>query len=72
MLIASKKSVKLKPGHTYVEYILKRNETCASYDDLCAALKLKFPEARAIYDRVSDLQLEDIGEIRQKSEDIRA
>lgn len=64
MIITSKSNIKLRPGHTFAEYIIKQNEKGASYAELGAALKLSFYEMRDIYDRVSALQLSDIGKLK--------
>lgn len=52
--------VNLKEGHTYEEYILKLNEETA-YPIICEYLKTDFETARRIYDKISALDLHDIG-----------
>ena len=65
MIIPTRKSIRLKRGHTYKEYVLKRNEDKASYDQLCKALKISLEEAREIYDKVFNLPLEKIGTMKE-------
>ena len=62
MLIPTIKSIKLKRGHTYEEFVIRNNATRASYAELCSALKISFDEAREIYDKVYNLPLSQIGE----------
>ena len=67
MLIPTRKSIKLKRGHTCEEFIIRNNATRASYAELCSALKISFDEAREIYDKVYNLPLSQIGEWRDKA-----
>ena len=68
MIIPSRKSIKLKRGHTYEEFVIRNNAIRASYAELCSALKISFDEAREIYDKVYNLPLSQIGEWRYKEE----
>ncbi len=68
MIIPTRKSIKLKRGHTYEEYVIRRNAIRASYAELCPALKISFDEAREIYDKVYNLPLSQIGEWCYKEE----
>lgn len=63
-LIYEKSCIKLKPGRTYEEYILKHNEL-VPYFEICRLLNISFGQAREIYDRVWNLELEDIGTIEK-------
>jgi hypothetical protein len=67
MVLLNPSSICLKRGHTYLEYIIKRNEVATPYADICAALGLTFYEARAIYDGISALELEDIGTLKKSA-----
>ena len=62
MIIPTRKSIRLKRGHTYEEFVIRNNATRTSYAELCPALKISFDEAREIYDKVYNLQLSQIGE----------
>lgn len=63
-LIYEKSCIKLKPGRTYEEYIIKRNEL-VPYFEICRLLNISFSQAREIYDRVWNLELEEIGIIEK-------
>lgn len=63
-LIYEKSCIKLKPGRTYEEYIIKRNEI-VPYFEICRLLNISFSQAREIYDRVWNLELEEIGIIEK-------
>lgn len=63
-LIYEKSCIKLKPRRTYEEYIIKRNEL-VPYFEICRLLNISFSQAREIYDRVWNLELEDIGTIEK-------
>ena len=66
MIIPTRKSIKLKRGHTYEEFVIRNNAIRASYAELCSALKISFDEARKIYDKVYNLPLSQIGAWRDK------
>ena len=66
MIIPTRKSIKLKRGHTYEEFVIRNNAIRASYAGLCPALKISFDEARKIYDKVYNLPLSQIGEWRDR------
>ena len=65
MLIISRTAIDLKDGHTYFEYLIKRNEDISTYPDIANALGITFDEAKAIYDRVFNIPLEAIGTIKK-------
>lgn len=52
--------IELKPGRTYEEFILKKNED-VEYTLICEFLGIGFFEARQIYDGISKLSIDDIG-----------
>lgn len=55
--------VDLKKGRTFEEFILKYNED-VEYSDICEYLSISVEEARAIYDRVYNMNIEDIGRVK--------
>ena len=59
-----RKSIKLKPGHTYEEYILLTNQD-KPYSLICEYLSINLNTARDIYDKISALDISDIGSIRE-------
>ena len=67
MIIYNKSSIRLKNGFEYEDYIIKANETKSSYDKICDYLGLTFEQARARYDRVFNLAIEDIGTIKHST-----
>lgn len=67
MVIYSKSSIRLKNGFEYEDYILKANESKASYEEICDYLGLTFEQARARYDKVFNLAIEDIGTIESSA-----
>lgn len=52
--------IELKPGRTYEEFILKKNEDVV-YSVICGCLGIGFLEARGIYDGIYNLSIDDIG-----------
>lgn len=52
--------IDLKPGRTYEEFILKKNED-VEYNIICEYLGIGFYEARRIYDGISNVSINDIG-----------
>lgn len=56
--------IDLKPGRTYEEFILKKNED-VEYSVICEYLGIGFFEAREIYDGISGLGIDDIGTFKQ-------
>ena len=65
MLTFDESRITLKLNHTLQEYIIAVNANTTSYDKLCKHLKISFAEARAIYDRIYNLPLSDIGETKR-------
>lgn len=65
VVYVQRSQVKLKPGHSYEEYIIKRNELSASYSEIGELLTyLTFYDMRRIYDKVSALDLRSIGTLK--------
>lgn len=71
MVIYSKSSIRLKNSFEYEDYILKCNEIKSSYEEICDYLGLTFEQARARYDRVWNLAIEDIGTIERSLQTVR-
>lgn len=67
IVIYNKSSIRLKNGFEYEDYILKCNEIKSSYDEICDYLGLTFEQARARYDRVFNLAIEDIGTVKRSA-----
>ena len=65
MIIPTRKSIRLKRGFTYDDYVIKRNEIDTPYYELCHELNLTFDEAKVIYDKVFNIPLEKIGTIKK-------
>ena len=65
ILLFNSSSVTLNDGFTLNDYIIRVNADKVSYYDICQILKLKLREARAIYDKVWNVPLEDIGTPRK-------
>lgn len=57
--------IELKSGHTYEEYILRKNEE-VPYSAICEYLNIDFETARNIYDKVSMLRPDEIGAIKRR------
>lgn len=58
-----RRSVELKPGRTYEEFILLKNQDVV-YPRICEYLSIDFDTARDIYDKVSHLDIDEVGTIR--------
>ena len=65
MLIFDESRITLKQGHTITEYIIAANAINTSYTRLCNYLKMPFAEVRAMYDKIYNLPLSDIGETKR-------
>ena len=65
MLTFDKSRMIIKPNHTLTEYIIAVNANTTTYEKLCKHLKITFAEARAIYDRIYKLPIDDIAEIKK-------
>lgn len=61
-----RKSIELKPGRTYEEFILLENQD-VEYTYICQYLGIGFFEAREIFDKISHLCIDDIGTIKRKN-----
>lgn len=64
ILLFDSSTIKLNDGYTLNDYIIRANAEKVSYDRLCRALNLTFDEARAIYDKVWNVPLSEIGSIK--------
>lgn len=62
IVVFNKRSVKLKQGFDYVDFIIKWNEDVPIYD-ICTALKISFDDVRKRYDRLSALKAHDVGQL---------
>jgi len=65
MLIIPRARIELKDGHTYFEYLIKKNEGVSAYPDIANALGITVDEAKAIYDKVYHLKPKDIGTLKK-------
>ena len=65
ILLFDSSMVELNDGYAMNDYIIRANAEKVSYYDICQILKLKLHEARAIYDKVWNVPLEDIGTPRK-------
>lgn len=66
MTVFTKSSVKLKAGFDWEDYIVKYNEDIPICD-ICDAIGLTFFEVRERYDRLSALDVKDIGTLYHPS-----
>ena len=66
MTVFTKPSVRLKPGFDWEDYIVKYNENIPICD-ICDAIGLTFFEVRERYDRLSALDVKDIGTLYHPS-----
>lgn len=56
-----------KDGFTYEDYIIKKNEVKTSYIEICEFLGLTLNQARTRYDRLSRLELDDVGALKRRA-----
>lgn len=64
MILPTRSSIRLNRGYTYKDYVIRRNAGVPYYE-LCHALKISFEEAKASYDKTFNRSLEEIGEIKE-------
>ena len=61
LILPNRRTVKLNDGYTYEDYVIKLNEDNSSVNHIGKALGLKPAEVTARYDKLSVLDLDDIG-----------
>ena len=63
LFVPRAETVELNDGYTMLDYIFKRNEESAELRELMSYFKLSIDQCREIYDRIYNLDIDDIGRL---------